>query len=71
MRLLLLCLLLLNSCAPKTITVTEFKEVKVPVKCQVAWPDRPTRQSPVALWVSDLVSYTLQLEAALKACTDK
>lgn len=56
-----------SGCGSKTKTITAYKDVYVPVRCQSKMPVKPinnkTFESKKALMV-----YFLQTEAALKSC---
>ncbi len=59
--------LFLAGCTSATVVT----EVLIPVRCDVEVPQRPQPTEPSALWVTDLVSYTLMLEAALAYCVGR
>lgn len=58
--------MLLCSCAAKP--AIEYRYINIPVKCSVIPPTRPAKVMPVALWLTDVITYTLELEAALNIC---
>lgn len=60
--------LLLLGCAPKVEYVTQYKEVKVPVKCEFQKPVRPKRTGDLILDVASNLQYIEQLEATLRKC---
>lgn len=53
-------------CATKV--VTEYKEVRIPIKCTATMPQKPEAVDPVSLWLADIISYAMELETALKQC---
>ena len=53
------------ACAP---THTQYQEVYIPQKCDIALPVRPARSESAALMIVDLIEYTQKLEYALNAC---
>jgi hypothetical protein len=57
------------NCVPRTVIKTEYVEVKVPVRCNVTIPPRPTYNSDPVMGVIDVLEYTEKLETLLKACT--
>ena len=58
-----------SSCAPRTVTKTEYVEVKVPVRCSVTIPPRPPYNPNPVMGVIDVLEYTEKLETLLKICT--
>lgn len=66
----LLFLVLLSGCAckPEIVWKTEYRDVYVPVKCDVSMPDRPEINEDAVIMVLDLVGYAAELEALLEVC---
>ncbi|MFP6230246.1 hypothetical protein ACLGCZ_07780 [Helicobacter pylori] len=54
-----------NACAKKII----YKEVKVPVKCDIEIPTRPSAHLETLEYLRALLIYTETLENDLKFCT--
>ncbi|MFP6052474.1 hypothetical protein ACLF9H_03435 [Helicobacter pylori] len=54
-----------NACAKKII----YREVKVPVKCDIEIPIRPSAHLEVLEYLKALLIYTETLENDLKFCT--
>lgn len=55
-------------CGAKTVTVTEYQRVEVPVKCKIALPTKPTSDGDIIELNYKILKYAKELEAALKAC---
>ncbi len=55
----------LNACAKKII----YHEVKVPVKCDIELPSRPSEHLETLEYLRALLIYTETLENDLKFCT--
>lgn len=53
------------------MTKTEYRDVSVPVRCNVTIPPRPIYNGNAVMGVVDVLEYTEKLEALLKACVDK
>ncbi|WRC46616.1 hypothetical protein E5L14_03490 [Helicobacter pylori] len=54
-----------NACAKKII----FREVKVPIKCDIQLPSRPNEHLEALEYLKALLIYTETLENDLKFCT--
>ncbi|KNX47680.1 hypothetical protein [Helicobacter pylori] len=54
-----------NSCAKRVI----YKEVKVPIKCDILMPSRPSEHLESLEYLRALLIYTETLENDLKFCT--
>ncbi|RKV11109.1 hypothetical protein DDP51_00780 [Helicobacter pylori] len=54
-----------NACAKKII----FREVKVPIKCDIELPSRPSEHLEALEYLRALLIYTETLENDLKFCT--
>ncbi len=54
-----------NACAKKVI----YREVKVPIKCDIEIPSRPTEHLEALEYLRALLIYTETLENDLKFCT--
>ncbi len=54
-----------NACAKKII----YKEVKVPIKCDIELPTRPSEHLEALEYLRALLIYTETLENDLKFCT--
>ncbi|KHL87318.1 hypothetical protein [Helicobacter pylori] len=54
-----------NACAKKII----YQEVKVPVKCDIEMPTRPSEHLEALEYLRSLLIYTETLENDLKFCT--
>ncbi|MGN8501537.1 hypothetical protein ACR9L7_02645 [Helicobacter pylori] len=54
-----------NACAKKVI----YREVKVPIKCDVEIPTRPSAHLETLDYLKELLIYTETLENDLKFCT--
>ncbi|MGL2640709.1 hypothetical protein ACQJ6H_02280 [Helicobacter pylori] len=54
-----------NACAKKII----YKEVKVPIKCDIQLPSRPNEHLEALEYLKALLIYTETLENDLKFCT--
>jgi len=52
------------------VTKIEYRDVLVPVRCNVTIPPRPTYNGNPVMGVVDILEYTEKLEALLKACTE-
>ncbi|GAA8087997.1 hypothetical protein Kazakh3176_00370 [Helicobacter pylori] len=68
MKLLFLALVVsvsFNACAKKII----YKEVKVPIKCDIEMPSRPSEHLEALEYLRALLIYTETLENDLKFCT--
>jgi hypothetical protein len=52
------------------VTRIEYRELKVPVRCNVTMPPRPAYNPDPVLGVVDILEYAEKLEALLKACTE-
>jgi hypothetical protein len=59
----------ITGCAPKTVTKIEYRDVKVPVRCDVTVPPRPAYNPDAVTGVVDILEYAEMLEALLRACT--
>ncbi|GAA8685723.1 hypothetical protein HpDR81_14690 [Helicobacter pylori] len=56
-----------NACAKRII----YKEVKVPIKCDIELPSRPSEHLETLEYLRALLIYTETLENDLKFCTKK
>ncbi|GAA9439796.1 hypothetical protein UBN10_12280 [Helicobacter pylori] len=68
MKLLFLAFVLsvsFNACAKKVI----YHEVKVPIKCDIEMPSRPSEHLEALEYLKALLIYTETLENDLKFCT--
>ncbi|MGL2752245.1 hypothetical protein ACQJ8G_05380 [Helicobacter pylori] len=54
-----------NACAKKVI----YREVKVPIKCNIEIPTRPSEHLEALEYLKELLIYTETLENDLKFCT--
>ncbi|MGN8368032.1 hypothetical protein ACR9J1_06885 [Helicobacter pylori] len=54
-----------NACAKRVI----YHEVKVPIKCDIQLPSRPTEHLEALEYLKALLIYTETLENDLKFCT--
>lgn len=63
---LIFCLaLFLCACAPKHIV---YKEVKVPIKCDIPKREKPPKHSNITLYLKEILIYTELLESDLNFC---
>jgi len=60
----------LTGCSPKVVVKTEYREVKVPIKCSVTRPSRPAYNPDPVLGVVDILEYCEKLEVLLRGCTE-
>lgn len=71
MRLWVLLLLFLSvslfGCS-RTVTVVDYKDVYIPVACDVPFPAKPVPQDNAALLNVELLEYMKKLHIALKLC---
>ncbi|GAA9437394.1 hypothetical protein BTM431_15160 [Helicobacter pylori] len=58
---------ILTACAEKVI----YQEVKVPIKCDIELPTRPSEHLEALEYLRALLIYTETLENDLKFCTKK
>jgi len=56
------------NCAPRVVTKIEYRDVKVPVRCNVSIPPRPAYRGDPTMGVVDMLEYTERLETLLKVC---
>ncbi len=56
-----------NACAKKVI----YKDVKIPIKCDIELPTRPSEHLEALEYLRALLIYTETLENDLKFCTKK
>jgi len=56
-------------CSTKVVTKIEYRDVKIPVRCDVTVPERPAYNADPVMGVVDILEYVETLEALLKACT--
>ncbi|MGL2765242.1 hypothetical protein ACQJ80_03400 [Helicobacter pylori] len=61
----LICCVCFNACAKKAI----YHEVKVPIKCDIEIPSRPSEYLEALEYLRALLIYTETLENDLKFCT--
>lgn len=59
----------LSSCSVSSGTI-QYKEVKVPVKCQVEIPKRPAMTDDTVVNTIELITFTKDLEELLKVCVE-
>ncbi|WRB39154.1 hypothetical protein KVL30_01005 [Helicobacter pylori] len=59
------CSVSFNACAKKVI----YQEVKVPIKCDIEMPSRPSEHLEALEYLRALLIYTETLENDLKFCT--
>ncbi|MFP6109468.1 hypothetical protein ACLGA6_03185 [Helicobacter pylori] len=59
------CSVCFSACAKKII----YKEVKIPVKCDIIIPTRPSEHLEALEYLQALLIYTEMLENDLKFCT--
>jgi len=57
------------SCAPRAVTKVEYRDVYVPVRCNVSIPPRPGYNADPVMGVVDLCEYAEKLEMLLHTCT--
>lgn len=57
----------LSSCSVSSGTI-QYKEVKVPVACQVKIPERPQMTNDTVANTVELITFTKDLEELLKVC---
>lgn len=57
----------LSSCSVSSGTI-QYKEVKVPVACQVEIPERPKMTDDTVVNTIELITFTKDLEQLLKVC---
>jgi hypothetical protein len=57
-------------CAPKTVTKVEYRDVYVPVRCNITAPERPAYNHDPVMGVVDLLEYIEKLELLLQTCTE-
>jgi hypothetical protein len=69
MLLITLCAVF-TGCAPKVVTNTVYKDVYIPVRCNVTPPPRPQYNPNPVLGVVDILEYVEKLELLLKTCTE-
>lgn len=60
--------LLFWGCGAKTVTVTEYQRVEVPVKCKIEIPAKPTADGDIIELNYKILKYAKELEAVLKLC---
>ncbi|WRD74789.1 hypothetical protein E5E60_03375 [Helicobacter pylori] len=63
--LVLACSVSFSACAKKVI----YREVKVPIKCDIELPTRPSEHLEALEYLRALLIYTETLENDLKFCT--
>lgn len=59
----------LSSCSVSSGTI-QYKEVKVPVSCQVEIPERPAMTDDTVVNTIELITFTKDLEELLKVCVE-
>ena len=52
------------------VTKIEYRDVKVPVRCNVGVPPRPEYNHDPVMGVVDLCEYAERLEVLLKTCVE-
>lgn len=66
---LIFCIsLIFWNCAPKQQIITEYKEVKIPVKCFTTPPKKPEPIKDAVEMNLMILRYAQELEAALRSC---
>jgi hypothetical protein len=65
--LLMLCAVFMG-CGSKVVTRVEYRDVMIPVRCNVAVPPRPTYNPNQVLGVVDMLEYVETLELLLHNC---
>jgi len=45
-----------------------YQDVYIPVKCEIASPERPVFAGQAAVMVADLITYARELESVIKIC---
>ena len=58
------------NCAPKTVTKIEYRDVMVPVRCNVVVPPKPERNPDRVLDISYVYEYADKLERLLRVCVE-
>ncbi len=58
------CAFLFSACAPHYV----YKEVKVPIKCDVPKREKPKNQGNITTFLKDILIYTEGLERDLAFC---
>jgi len=56
------------NCTPRTVTRVEYRQVYMPVRCNVAVPPRPAYNGDPVAGAVDLCEYTEMLEILLHTC---
>lgn len=56
------------SCTPKIVTITEYKEVKIPVKCNFEMPKKPEPIKNAVEMNLLILKYVEELEVTLRSC---
>lgn len=51
------------------VTKIEYREVKIPVRCNVSTPPRPAYNGDPVIGVLDALEYAEKLETLLRICT--
>jgi hypothetical protein len=59
-----------SSCAPRAVIKTEYRDVMVPVRCNVTIPPRPIYNGDPVMGAVDVLEYAEKLEALLKVCAE-
>lgn len=59
----------LSSCSVSGGAI-KYKEVKVPVKCEVQVPERPQMTDDTVVNTIELITFTKDLEELLKVCVE-
>ncbi len=61
------CSISFSACAKKII----YRDVKIPIKCDIEMPTRPSEHLEALEYLRALLIYTETLENDLKFCTNK
>jgi hypothetical protein len=65
--LLILCCVALQ--CTRTVTKIEYRDVYIPVRCNINIPDRPAYNPNTVMGVINVLEYCEKLEVLLKTCT--
>jgi len=52
------------------MTKVEYRDVKVPVRCEVHIPPRPAYNDDTVMGIVDILEYTEMLETLLRVCVE-
>lgn len=59
------------NCAPRIVTKVEYRDVLVPVRCNVTTPPRPKYEGDPVMGTISILEYVEKLETLLKVCTEE